>query len=44
MWKNSTLDDNLHDITVKRQLEDGYELIGIKTALHADCDQGAQRS
>ena len=25
------IDDNLHDITVKRQLEDGYELIGIKT-------------
>ena len=25
------LDDNLKDITVKRQLEDGYELIGIKT-------------
>ena len=25
------IDDNLKDITVKRQLEDGYELIGIKT-------------
>ena len=23
--------DNLKDITVKRQMEDGYELIGIKT-------------
>ena len=26
-----SIDDNLKDITVKRQLEDGYELIGIKT-------------
>ena len=25
------IEDNLKDITVKRQLEDGYELIGIKT-------------
>ena len=38
------IDDNMKDITVKRQLEDGYELIKLQDSLHADSHQRTEHS